>query len=63
MSLQSIQFTRQYLILRRLPELDSAHKEMANQLERPQEFTKGSPLGDTLSLSCEASVGTSGSNN
>ena len=25
--------------------------------------TKGSPLGDTLSLSCEASVGTSGSNN
>ena len=26
-------------------------------------FTKGSPLGDTLSLSCEASVGTSGSNN
>ena len=27
------------------------------------EITKGSPLGDTLSLSCEASVGTSGSNN
>ena len=26
-------------------------------------ITKGSPLGDTLSLSCEASVGTSGSNN
>ena len=25
--------------------------------------TKGSPLGDTLSLSCKASVGTSGSNN
>ena len=25
-------------------------------------ITKGSPLGDTLSLSCEASVGTSGSN-
>ena len=25
--------------------------------------TKGSPLGDTLSLSCEASVGASGSNN
>ena len=29
----------------------------------PKLFTKGSPLGDTLSLSCEASVGTSGSNN
>ena len=27
------------------------------------QVTKGSPLGDTLSLSCEASVGTSGSNN
>ena len=26
-------------------------------------ITKGSPSGDTLSLSCEASVGTSGSNN
>ena len=26
-------------------------------------ITKGSPFGDTLSLSCEASVGTSGSNN
>ena len=26
-------------------------------------ITKGSPLGDTLSLSCEASVGASGSNN
>ena len=25
--------------------------------------TKGSPLGDTLSLTCEASVGESGSNN
>ena len=30
---------------------------------RPSLFTKGSPLGDTLSLSCEASVGKSGSNN
>ena len=28
-----------------------------------RKITKGSPLGDTLSLSCEASVGTSGSNN
>ena len=26
-------------------------------------ITKGGPLGDILSLSCEASVGTSGSNN
>ena len=26
-------------------------------------ITKGSPLGDTLSLTCEASVGESGSNN
>ena len=31
---------------------------------RPERVvTKGSPLGDTLSLSCEASVGESGSNN
>ena len=29
----------------------------------PVFITKGSPLGDTLSLSCEASVGASGSNN
>ena len=28
-----------------------------------EQITKGCPLGDTLSLSCEASVGTSGSNN
>ena len=28
-----------------------------------QQITKGSQRGDTLSLSCEASVGTSGSNN
>ena len=27
------------------------------------DFTKGSPLGDTLSLFCEASVSSSGSNN
>ena len=35
----------------------------AIQKMRHKQVTKGSPLGDTLSLSCEASVGTSGSNN
>ena len=34
-----------------------------NLMKLPEIVTKGSPLGDTLSLSCEASVGTSGSNN
>ena len=40
----------------------SAGKPVLLVLGRLQ-VTKGSPLGDTLSLSCEASVGTSGSNN
>ena len=38
-------------------------EEMRTLAAASSHFTKGSPLGDTLSLSCEASVGTSGSNN
>ena len=37
--------------------------EYVDNIETQRLITKGSPLGDTLSLSCEASVGTSGSNN
>ena len=44
--------------------VEHTKKSLEDQIRCNQAmFTKGSPLGDTLSLTCEASVGESGSNN
>ena len=44
-------------------DLGKVFQVFVHLFQQMNHFTKGSPLGDTLSLSCEASVGTSGSNN
>ena len=45
------------------PDMKSAVLLRAVSGQMKTYVTKGSPLGDTLSLTCEASVGESGSNN